>query len=544
MTERQKYRKESTEGVAFDFLRCNRCGKCREVCPITAAENLEWTSARGKIEIAEAFFRGENLSEKSVRKIFDICLHCKRCEEACPSGARGDRVALEVLAEMGRRGVMPPFKKVALRLLDGLDDLAFRAMRMLGIRRKGTPHQGRGKSFIRFLYPLLGWPVQRLLPLPARKPFIQSGHNLFLSSGMDPAFAGMDPLAAEKDFDAAAAKELKKRIATAREENQSRGSRACFLVGDAVNQFFGEEAGDIVLVLNLLGIDVEIPADQTCCSAPALYAGDADRAAAGAEKLVNILSAYHFDWVVTSCASGGLMLKREYPMLLGLEEDSYDGIIYDRENEEFRRKPSGKNISEAADLYMKHISGRVRDINELVAEMLGFRAGSPDYLSLFSGEAEETPEPEKNEDSDGRPSVVYHHPCHLVRGQKVSAQPEYILELLPGFRFKEMGDADTCCGGGGLFSFTEPEISARVGREKALAIAKASPDIVATSCPLCRIQISDMLQRDYGDGMPLSKDVMSRMQVLTPIQLLARDLRRMMGDKDDHTGVKVGKTAF
>ncbi len=519
------------EGAAFDLLRCNRCGKCREVCPITGTENLEWTSARGKIEIAEAFFRGEDLSEKTVRKVFDVCLHCKRCEESCPSGARGDRVVLEVLAEMGRRGVIPLFKKAALRLLDGADDLVFRVMRMLGIREKAAPHRGRGKSFIRFLYPVLGWPVQRLLPLPAREPFIQSSHNLFRSSGMDSAFASMNPPAGGEDFDTAAARELLEKMTSAREENQKNGRRACFLVGDAVNQFFGGEAEDVVLVLNLLGIDVEIPADQTCCSAPALYAGDAARAAGGAEKLVRILSGYRFDWLVTSCASGGLMLKTEYPGLLGLE-DGYSGIIYDREDEVFRSRPSGGNLSEAGKLYVDHISGRVRDINELVADLLGFRDGSPDYRSLFSGEAQGGAEPPEGKSGDGRPAVVYHHPCHLGRGQKISAQPEYILKLLPGFRFREMEDADACCGGGGLFSFTEPEISARVGREKALAVAKASPDVVATSCPLCRIQISDMLQRDYGGQMPMARERMAGIPVLTPVQLLARDLKRMMGDED------------
>jgi len=67
-----------------------------------------------------------------------------------------------------------------------------------------------------------------------------------------------------------------------------------------------------------------------------------------------------------------------------------------------------------------------------------------------------------------------------------------------------------------------------VGREKAGWIAEAAPDIVATSCPACRIQLSDMLQRDYHGELPMSIESMRRIPVVTPIQLLARDLRRML----------------
>ncbi|MBD3179626.1 MAG: 4Fe-4S dicluster domain-containing protein [Candidatus Latescibacteria bacterium] len=518
----------------MDFLRCNRCGKCREVCPVAGSEIVEWASARGKFEIAEAFFRGEKLSEKSVRSIFDLCLHCKTCEENCPSGARGDRVVSEVLAEMGRRGVIPLMKKIALKVLDRADSFIFRVIRFAGGGGKAQPHRGRGKSPLRFMYPLLGWPVQRLLPLPAKKPFIRKGPDIFEAAGVEQMLRNLNPDIGSDDFDSEAAAGLIEKIRAAREDNLKNGRKALFFVGDAVNQFFGDEAEDIVLVLNFLGIDVQVPQDQTCCFAPALYAGDTMRAAEGARRLVKILSRYDFDWLVTSCASGGLMLREEYPRLLGLTDDSYGGVVYDSESELVRINERQNERTEEGNLYLDSIAERVRDINELVGDLLGYRPGRPGYHFLFSGGKEKEIAGAGQRRPDGVPAVVYHQPCHLNRGQKISGEPVYILKLLPGVRFIKMANADICCGGGGLFTFTEPEISARVGREKARWIAEADPDMVATSCPLCRIQIADMLQRDYGKDMPPNMDRICLIPVLTPIQLLARDLRRMSGEKSEH----------
>jgi len=519
-------------GITMDFLRCNRCGKCREVCPITGSENVEWASARGKMEIAEAFFRGEDVDEMDVRRIFDLCLHCKACEENCPSGARGDMIVISVLSEMGRRGIIPLFKKAALFVLGRADRFIFGVMRMFGLAGKVPLHGSGGRSFLRYLYPLLGLPRQKLLPLPSGEQFINPGKSSFPASGVELTAENLNSeVAAEEDFNEEAGYELMELVRRAREENMKKDRTVCFFTGDAVNQFFSEEAQDIVFVLNLLGVNVTAPGDQACCGAPALYAGDARGAEREAARLIGVLSGYEFDWLVTSCASGGLMLRTEYPNLLGLTDDGYSGVVYDPEKETYHCSSEGSEPSGAGRLYLRNISGRVRDINELVAGMLGYKPGEPDYQALFSGNEEKEKEEaaEKcSESGDGRPVVVYHHPCHLNRGQKIKDQPEFILKKLPGVRFREMENADVCCGGSGLFSFAEPEISARVGREKAGWIAEAAPDIVATSCPACRIQLSDMLQRDYHGELPMSIESMRRIPVVTPIQLLARDLRRML----------------
>ncbi len=535
-------KREKDHDVTEDFLLCNRCGSCRAVCPVFDIIREEWASARGKIEVAEAFFRGEGVKEESLRRIFDLCLHCKTCEENCPSGARADEIIMAVRAEMGRRGMIPKLKRAALRILDGMDKYLFRAARFLGLRRRSSVHGTRGRSPLNFLYPLLGWSRQRFLPLPSKKAFIEANPSVFKASRLEgslprsPAMAEIENAGLEQG----AASLLVSEILEARESNMRQGRRACLFLGHAVNNFFAGEAADMVFVLNLLGIDVTVPPDQICCFAPNFYTGDIEGAGDGAARLVRILSRYSCDWIVTSCASGGLMLKREYPRLFDIEKDGFFRIGWDSAEEVFTREEPGSGENRYAaegELYQANVKGRIRDINELVAGFLSFQPPEDDYEELFlrrgagrgrdSAGTKDAAEEAGSAGGDGRPVVVYHHPCHLNRGQGVSAEPEHILSLLPGYRFVKMENDDSCCGGGGMFTFTEAESSEKIGRKKIEAIAEAGPDIVSTSCPVCRIQLMDMLGRDYGGELAMPEKKLRLIPVMTPIELLAKELRKI-----------------
>ncbi|MBI3813823.1 MAG: (Fe-S)-binding protein, partial [Nitrospinae bacterium] len=88
-----------------------------------------------------------------------------------------------------------------------------------------------------------------------------------------------------------------------------------------------------------------------------------------------------------------------------------------------------------------------------------------------------------------------HDPCHLRRGQKVIYPPREILKNIPGMEYIEMEDADRCCGGGGTFSLQHYDLSVSIGKYKAEKIKKTGADIVATACPSCQMQLSDILNR-------------------------------------------------
>ena len=61
--------------------------------------------------------------------------------------------------------------------------------------------------------------------------------------------------------------------------------------------------------------------------------------------------------------------------------------------------------------------------------------------------------------------------------------------------FKEMNEADRCCGCGGSFNLQYYGISASIGKRKRDSIVESGCSTVATSCPACMLQISDMLSQ-------------------------------------------------
>jgi glycolate oxidase iron-sulfur subunit len=534
--------------LTVDLLLCNRCGACRAVCPIHEAVGGEWAAARGKVELAEAFFRGEDVGETDVQRIYDLCLHCLACEANCPSGMRADEVIMAVRAELARRGRIPRLKRFALKLLEGTDNLLFRLMRRLGLARKAPLHGVGGKGPLSFLYPLIGWPRERFVPLPAAKPFLGNRPEFFAAADFDRADLDTAPArrkAAARGLDPDLAADLVQRFARARARNREQRRSVYFFVGHTVNHFFPEEAEAVVFLLNMLGLDVHAPADQLCCGAPLFYAGDIEGTRRAADRLLRRFGERGFDLIVTSCASGGRMLKYEFPRLFDITADGFFRVEWDSDAEVFRRGAGGApaGYAEAAELYRRFVEGRTLDINELLAAELGLEEPADPLAEIFGrsgaeeavAEALESIAPAAARDpapkappDDGRPTVTYHHPCHLGRGQDVVWQPVKLLEALPGWRYVPMKDADRCCGGGGTFTFTHPEESESIARIKTDAVEESEAAVVATACPLCRIQLMDMLRRRFEIDARRQGRPPRQIPVLSTVELLAGDMARIL----------------
>lgn len=224
--------------------------------------------------------------------------------------------------------------------------------------------------------------------------------------------------------------------------------RVVLYVGCLVNVFYPRVAQAALDVFERLGVAVMIPKDQQCCGQPLWAAGDLASARRLARHNVECLNLEGIDAVVNLCASCGEMLLSVYPLLLA----------------------DDPGFGEKARL----LAARVRDITVFLADDLCWEG-------LPAGDG-----------TEGLP-VTYHDPCHLRLGQGVTDQPRRLLAHLPGVLYREMEDADACCGFGGLVSLEHYPLTAAIGRSKAEKIKASGASAVVTACPGCMLHLSDGL---------------------------------------------------
>jgi len=245
----------------------------------------------------------------------------------------------------------------------------------------------------------------------------------------------------DKDFPALGRRSLFARLPEVIEPTCEAKITVAYFPGCAANLIYPEIGLATVRVLGKLGARVILPHDLVCCSTPVFNSGDIRDARELASRNIDVLSGIDADFVVTSCGSCGLTISQEWTELLGLSE----------------AEPIGR---------------KVIDISEFVARY--------------------TPDGGLKAVDDTR-IVTYHDSCHLRRGMGVHATPRQLLKSALGDRFVDMELADRCCGGGGTFSITHPELSQTVADKKMECVAMSGADLVATGCPACVMQLRDSL---------------------------------------------------
>src|SRR5689334_5754631 len=72
---------------ATDLLRsCVHCGLCLGACPTYREVGNENDSPRGRLYIMKSLSTGALKPTPEVTRHLDLCLDCRACETACPSG--------------------------------------------------------------------------------------------------------------------------------------------------------------------------------------------------------------------------------------------------------------------------------------------------------------------------------------------------------------------------------------------------------------------------------------------------------------------------
>ena len=206
-------------------------------------------------------------------------------------------------------------------------------------------------------------------------------------------------------------------------------------------------------LLRHLGLDVDYPADQTCCGQPMANAGFEDSARELAEELDDKFAGY--DYVVGPSASCAVFIKDHYPALL-------------------------KSKSHRC-----HTEEKVYDICGFIHDIV--RPASLD--ASF---------PHK---------VSIHNSCHGVRLLGLSSPSERnipyynklrnLLSLVRDIEIVEPERPDECCGFGGMFSIEEDAVSLAMGRSKIQRHMDTGAEYITGADSSCLMHQEGIIRREH-----------------------------------------------
>lgn len=347
---------------------CIRCASCLNVCPVyglLGGQVYGDVYAGGIGALLTAFLH----SEEAAESIQELCLSCGRCREMCPGQVDIPDLILH-LRQQVREKMPPPFLQRF-------------------ILRNVVPSKTRLDVSLKAAAPAMRF--FRQAPSPARRFF-------------------------RDDFQTIQ-QDISKPVGT-----------VAFFHGCMVDYFYPGIGRAVVSLLNGAGYRVELPVSD-CCGAPAFYSGMEKEAKKIAARNLEKVTDKEYDFIVTVCPTGTVMLKKYWPQSL---------------------------------------QARTVDMIRLLHEFL------KEGRLNFNGNIQEEER-----------VVTYHYSCHLKRDSGIDSEPVELLNAVPGVRYIEMEEADRCCGFAGSYSAKLPEISNEILKRKIKNIRDSGAQVVLTDCPGC-----------------------------------------------------------
>jgi glycolate oxidase iron-sulfur subunit len=228
---------QSAAGIDYElFMDCVHCGLCLGSCPTYVETGDENDSPRGRIYLWRAVNDGRLTATPEVHRHLELCLECRACETACPSGVQYGKIIgsyKQVMA--GQRPAAPTLNWLQRWMLFHLTPYASR-MRLALAPLRLLQRVGLGGVVQR---------AGRFLPQSLR--LMQE-----IVPTLEPHYGSLPELLPAEG---------------------KRRARVALFLGCAADAFFPQTNLATARVLQKNGCDVWIPRSQGCCGALHHHAG-------------------------------------------------------------------------------------------------------------------------------------------------------------------------------------------------------------------------------------------------------------------------------
>jgi L-lactate dehydrogenase complex protein LldE len=199
-------------------------------------------------------------------------------------------------------------------------------------------------------------------------------------------------------------------------------------------------------LLERLGVELAFPPEQTCCGQPLFNNGFEDKTRAVARNFLNAFSQSDAPIIGPSGSCVG-MVKHHYLELFPEGTPEYELAV--------------------------DTSSRIYELTEYLVNVLKVT----DVGAVY---------PHK---------VTYHASCHYLREMGLKKEAKTLLNAVQGLEFISLNEEETCCGFGGAFTVTYPEVSRSMMENKVNYIIASGADTVITCEPGCLMNIAGGLHK-------------------------------------------------
>jgi len=213
------------------------------------------------------------------------------------------------------------------------------------------------------------------------------------------------------------------------------------------DQCFPDTAMATVRVLEAAGAHVVFPSQQTCCGQPAITAGEPEAATRLARHHLDVFAGY--DAIVAPSGSCAAMVRHHYGKLLPDRRAEVDAL-----------------------------AARTFELTQYLGDVLGV----DDIGARLDGK-----------------TVTVHDACHGLRNLGLGSSLRALLTAA-GASIVEMTEPDTCCGFGGVFALTYPEVSTQLADAKLAHGTETGADYLVSTDLACLMHLDGRRERASAGG--------------------------------------------